>query len=84
MKTAQHFIVKMKERKGAVAVIVAIVLAMLIGFVALAVDVGYVMVTRNELQDVADAAALAGARTLGRLYECNGNANLVTCASPMS
>lgn len=69
MKTAQHFMSKMRERKGAVAVIVAIVLAMLIGFVALAVDVGYVMVTRNELQNVADASALAGARQLGANYE---------------
>jgi len=72
---------KIRDGKGAVAVFAAVVLVMLIGFVALAVDVGYVMVTRNELQNVADAAALAGARTLGRLYECNGN--LSTCTGPM-
>jgi len=81
MNTTRHFMSKMQERKGAVAVIVAIVLVVLIGFAALAVDVGYVMVTRNELQNVADAAALAGTRTLGRLYECNGN--VVTCTGPM-
>jgi hypothetical protein len=69
MKTVQHFTVKMRDRKGAVAVIVAVLLVVLIGFIALAVDVGYIMVTRNELQNVADAAALAGARELGLVYK---------------
>ena len=44
-------------------------MAMFIGFTALAVDIGYVMVTRNELQNVADASALAGTRWLGNNYE---------------
>ena len=33
----------------------------LVGFTALAVDVGNVMTTRNELQNIADGAALAAA-----------------------
>jgi hypothetical protein len=75
MKIVQNFNLRVSDQRGAVAVIIAIVLSMLIGFVALAVDVGYLMVAKNELQNIADSAALAGARTLGRLYECNGSLN---------
>ena len=46
------------NNRGVTIVIVAIFLVVLIGFVALAVDVGYMYVTRNELQNVADAAAV--------------------------
>jgi Flp pilus assembly protein TadG len=61
------------QRKGVTAVMVAIMIVMLLGFAALAIDLGYGMVTRNELQNAADAAALAGARELGLMYE-NGSA----------
>lgn len=56
------------SQDGAVAIIVALSLAMLLGFAALAIDVGYMYTTRNELQNVADAAALAGAGKLGSIY----------------
>ena len=36
----------------------------LIGFIALAIDIGNLLVARNELQNAADAAALAGAQVL--------------------
>ena len=52
------------DQSGMVAVIVAILLAVLLGFAALAVDIGHVMVVRNEIQNAADAAALAGACVL--------------------
>jgi hypothetical protein len=52
-----------KER-GATAVVVAVLLAVLCGFVALSVDVGHTLSVRGELQNGADAAALAGARRL--------------------
>lgn len=58
----------MNNQKGVTAVIVAIVAAVLIAFAALAIDVGYIYATRNELQNVADAAALAGCGELGRIY----------------
>jgi Flp pilus assembly protein TadG len=51
--------------KGAVSVIVAMLMTVLIGFAALAVDTAYVFLIKNELQNAADAAALAGA---GALY----------------
>ena len=60
---------KMKETEGATAVIVALMIAVFLGFAALAVDIGYVMVTKSELQNVADSAALAATRKLGTIYE---------------
>jgi hypothetical protein len=47
-----------------VAVTTAICLVFLIGFVALVLDVGNLQAVRNEVQNAADAAALAGARAL--------------------
>lgn len=49
---------------GAVAVLVIVAMLPLLGFAALAVDVSNIMVARNELQNAADAGALAGARCL--------------------
>ncbi len=58
----------LRDNRGAVAVVVAIIMTVLIGIAALAVDVGYLYATKNELQNVSDAAALAGAGFLGRTY----------------
>jgi hypothetical protein len=57
-----------KGQRGAVIIIFALCLFVLIGFAALAIDIGYLNTTRSELQNVADAAALAGARYLGAKY----------------
>jgi Flp pilus assembly protein TadG len=46
---------------GAVAVLGAIIIVVLLGFAALAIDIGHLMVVKNELQNAADAGALAGA-----------------------
>jgi Flp pilus assembly protein TadG len=56
------------SERGAVAVMVAITLPVLLGFAALSIDIGQALVAKNELQDVADAGALAGARRLGVTY----------------
>jgi Flp pilus assembly protein TadG len=69
MKSYFKFFEKVKNQAGATAVIIAIVLPVLIGFTALAVDVGYMYATKNELQNVADAAALAATRKLGTIYQ---------------
>ena len=69
MKSYFKLFERVKNQAGVSAVIVAICLTMLIGFTALAVDVGYMYVTKNELQNVADASALAGAGYLGSIYE---------------
>jgi Flp pilus assembly protein TadG len=51
-------------RRGAIAPFAAFLVAVLVGMVAFAVDTGYVVLTRTELQSAADAAALAGADPL--------------------
>ena len=51
-------------RRGAVATMVAILMVVLLGCVAMAVDIGYLYVARTELQRAADASALAGASQL--------------------
>src|SRR6516165_10134964 len=51
-------------RRGAIAPFAAFLVIVLVGMVAFAVDTGYVVLTRTELQSAADAAALAGADPL--------------------
>jgi hypothetical protein len=57
------------NERGVTAVIVGVMIVFLLGMVALAVDIGYALLTRNELQNVADAAALAGGSALGEVYQ---------------
>jgi hypothetical protein len=52
-----------EKQKGFVLVVVAILLIVLVGFVALGVDTGALYSARTSAQEVADAAALAGAFT---------------------
>lgn len=54
------------NQRGATIIIVALMLVVFLGFAALAIDIGYVTASRNEAQNVADAAALAGAGELGQ------------------
>ena len=60
-----------RDQRGVTAIMVAICLFVLIGFGALAVDIGHLCVAHNELQNAADAGALAGARFL---YNDDGTA----------
>lgn len=53
-----------KHQQGVSTVLVLVSLLGLLGFSALAIDVGNLFVARNELQNSADAGALAGARFL--------------------
>lgn len=55
---------RITEQHGGVAIIVGLLLPVLIGVAAFAVDFGYTHVVKNELQNAADAAALAGAGVL--------------------
>ena len=47
-----------KKRRGVIAVLTAIMLVVMLAMVAFAVDVGYLVLARSELQRSADAAAL--------------------------
>lgn len=53
-----------RHQRGAVAIIVALSIAVLIGMIGLAVDLGRMFVIKTELQNAADACALAAAREL--------------------
>ena len=53
-----------RPQRGAVAIVVALSLAVLIGFAGLALDTGRLYLTKTELQNAADACALAAAYEL--------------------
>ncbi len=57
-----------QRRRGAVAPLTALLLIPILGMMAFSIDVGYMVVTQAELQNAADAAALAGAEKLQALY----------------
>jgi hypothetical protein len=57
---------KAPNEKGAISVIVAILLVTLLGFVAIAVDVGVIYSERAQLQNGADASAIALAQKCAR------------------
>ncbi len=79
----------LRNRRGAVAIIFALIAPVLIGFVALAVEVGLWYMIKARMQGVADAAAMAGDRELaaatgklaaavtleGTLNNCNTSEN---------
>lgn len=54
----------LQQQRGATAVLAAIVIVLLVGILGLVIDLGVVYVRKTELQNAADAAALAGAREL--------------------
>ena len=65
-----------KDESGAVAIITAVVLVfVLLGIAALAIDIGRLAATKNELQNASDAAALAGTGELARQYINNEDQN---------
>jgi Flp pilus assembly protein TadG len=61
-------LVELKGKRGATLIYVALIATLLLGVTALAVDVGYFWVVRNQLQNAADAAALGATRRLGSIY----------------
>ena len=60
---------QLNNSRGVTAVLVAIFLTVLLAMGAAAIDIGHALVAKNELQNVSDAAALAGTRALGIIYE---------------
>jgi Flp pilus assembly protein TadG len=66
-----------RKQRGAVAILAAIFLPLLITIAALAIDISNLMLVKNELQNAADAAAQAGAQCLYRRTECGNLTNTV-------
>ncbi|MBU8932640.1 MAG: hypothetical protein KOO62_01410 [candidate division Zixibacteria bacterium] len=54
-----------REERGATTVMVAFAMVMILGFAVVAIDMSIVMLAKNQLQIAADAAALAGALSMG-------------------
>jgi Mg-chelatase subunit ChlD len=63
------------RRKGAIILLSVFLMVPLLGFLALSIDTGMIMLTRTQLQTGADAGALAGAGVLA-----NGDLDEVTAA----
>jgi len=55
---------RLREQRGATAVVVAIMLTVLVGFLGLVMNVGHSRMVRGQLQNACDAAALAGSQSL--------------------
>lgn len=53
-----------RRRRGVIVVLTAVLLAVMVGFVAFAIDVGVLCLARAEAQNTVDAAALAAAMEL--------------------
>ena len=51
--------VRKSSRRGTILPLVAVSMVTLLGFIALAIDLGMVMVAKTQLQNAADAAAFA-------------------------
>ena len=64
-----------QDENGAVIILVAILIAALIGLGALAVDIGNLAYTQRRLQATADMAALAGAAEIACTSCASGTEN---------
>ncbi len=78
--------VRTSARRGVILPYVAISMVALLGFIALAIDLGMVMVAKTQTQNAADAAAFAAARTLSgganpNTSQATANGNAVAAAN---
>jgi Flp pilus assembly protein TadG len=65
-------------RKGTVLAFLALVLVVLVGFLALAIDIGMLAIARSQAQNAADVAALTAARSLNGDPTTSYNQSLAT------
>lgn len=66
-----HLKQRTRER-GTVLLLATVTILVVVGMLALAVDIGYLMSGRGQLQNAVDAAALAGAQGIRTAIEPNG------------
>ena len=78
-----------RDERGAIAVLLTVMLPAFVGFMNLSIDATYLYATNNQLQIAADAAALAGVQYVGA-YEnsmsstpCGSN-SLQLCTSALA
>lgn len=72
----------LRRQRGVVMIVLGVMLVVLIGFAGLAIDLGRTYLVRTELQNAADAAALAGAKQLNQT--ATGVSSAVTYATAMA
>ena len=63
---------KLKKQQGAIITLFALLLPVLLAFTGLAVDLGRLYMEQNRLQNIADAAVLAGLAELKAQNKANG------------
>lgn len=63
-KMGAHALESFRRRRGAVLVLAALMMVMVFAFVAFAIDIGFISLTRSRLQNNSDAGALAAAQEL--------------------
>jgi Flp pilus assembly protein TadG len=56
---------KFHSRRASIAVLSSLLMVLMIGLLAMSIDVGYVLAVRTQLQNAADSAALAACGVLG-------------------
>lgn len=64
MARSRHIIELLRGQRGSISILFALCLPVLLGLAALSIDLARLNLTKVELQGAADAAALAGARSL--------------------
>jgi Flp pilus assembly protein TadG len=67
-----------RDERGAIAVLLTVMLPAFVGFMTLSIDATYLYATNNQLQIAADAAALAGVQYVGAYENSMGS---TPCAS---
>ena len=73
------------RERGSVIIFVAVLMLVLLGFAAFAIDFGYVYGIKNKLQNAADSAALAGASVLFSNNQlCNSNGSPYSCCTGLN
>ena len=73
-----------QPQQGSIVVLFGGLLLVLTGFAVLAIDVGRIYIVRTELQNAADAAALAGANCLTRQSAVSATECLSTVAASLN
>jgi len=72
MRVLNHMRHRVRDESGAVLVWVGVMIVVLLGFAAFAVDLGQAYAVKRQLSVVADGAALAGAQEAGLKYKSLG------------
>src|SRR5437870_10663562 len=68
VRQAMQFLINAKPRRGAIIPLVAVLLIPLLAMLAFSIDAGWMVLTRIDLQNTADAAALAVTQRLQDMW----------------